>query len=179
MNTLWNLFSMGGYFMYPISICSIIGLWVFLEKFIHFRRATIDVAEFSAGIRNLIKSNRISESITLCRETPGPVAAILYAALLCHGKNRQQIIDAIERTAHFELPRLERNLSVLSTISKIAPLLGLLGTVSGLIKTFQIIQVQSPFIQPSALAQGIWEALLTTAFGLVVAIPAHIAFVKK
>jgi biopolymer transport protein ExbB len=176
MSAFWVLVKNGGLLMIPIGICSLVALWVFLESFWKFRRASIDTAEFVAGIRNLLRNKRFTESIGLCAETPGPVAAVIRSALLCHGQSREKIEDALERTARYELPRLDHNLGVLATIARVAPLLGLLGTVVGMIKTFQVIQVQAPLIQPAQLARGIWESLLTTAFGLVVAIPAHLAF---
>lgn len=175
MTALTALIARGGYLMYPLLICSLIALWAFLERFWHFRRATIDAGEFTAGIRNLVRNKRITESITLCKETPGPVAAVLRTALLCHGQSRAQIEEAIERTARYELPRLEHNLPVLATLARVTPLLGLLGTITGMISTFQVIERQAPYVQPAQLAQGIWEALITTAFGLVIAIPCHIA----
>jgi biopolymer transport protein ExbB len=176
MMALKELLARGGYVMYPIGICSIVALWAFIERFWQFRCASIDAGEFTAGIRNLIRNKRITESVTLCKETPGPVAAVLHSALLCHGQARAAILDAIQRTAQFELPRLEHNLPVLATIARVAPLLGLLGTVTGLIAAFQVIEKQAPFIQPASVAKGIWEALITTAFGLVVAIPCQIAY---
>ena len=176
MTAFWALVQRGGYLMYPIGICSFVALWVFIERFWHFRRASINAAEFTAGIRNLIRNKRITESITLCTETPGPVAAVLRTALLSHGLARTKIEEAIERAARYELPRLEHNVAVLATLARVTPLLGLLGTITGMIQTFYVIQTQAPFIQPAQLARGIWESLLTTAFGLVVAIPCHIAF---
>lgn len=162
--------------MYPIGICSLVAMWVFIERFWSFRRASVNAAEFTAGIRNLVQNKRITEAITLCTETPGPVAAVLRTALLSHGLSKEEIEEAIERAARYELPRLEHNLAVIATLARVAPLLGLLGTVTGMIQTFYIIQTQAPFIQPSQLAKGIWESLLTTAFGLVVAIPCHVAY---
>ncbi len=176
MMALKELLARGGYVMYPIGICSLVALWAFIERFWQFRRASIDAGEFAAGMRNLIRNKRITESITLCKETPGPVAAVLHSALLCHGQARAVILEAIQRTAQFELPRLEHNLPVLATVARVAPLLGLLGTVTGLISAFQVIEKQAPFIQPASVAKGIWEALITTAFGLVVAIPCQIAY---
>ncbi|NLF39853.1 MotA/TolQ/ExbB proton channel family protein [bacterium] len=176
MTALFELINRGGYVVYPIGICSIVALWVFLERFIRFRRATIDTAEFTAGIRNHVRNKRLTESITLCTETPGPVAAVLRSVLISHGQPRQQIEEAVDRSARFELQRLEHNLTVLSTLARVTPLLGLLGTVAGMIKTFQVIQAQAPFVQPASLARGIWEALIATAFGLVVAIPCHVAY---
>jgi len=162
--------------MYPIGICSLVAMWVFIERFWSFRRASVNAAEFTAGIRNLVQNKRITEAITLCTETPGPVAAVLRTALLSHGLSKEEIEEAIERAARYELPRLEHNLAVIATLARVAPLLGLLGTVTGMIQTFYVIQTQAPFIQPAQLAKGIWESLLTTAFGLVVAIPCHVAY---
>jgi len=176
MAAIWDLINRGGFLMIPIGICSLVALWVFFERFFNFWRASIDVAEFTSGIRNLVRSNRITESITLCAETPGPVAAVLHTALISYGQSREKLEEAIERTARYELPRLEHNLAVLSTLARVAPLLGLLGTVTGMIQTFYVIQTQAPFIQPAALARGIWESLLTTACGLIVAIPCHVAY---
>jgi biopolymer transport protein ExbB len=175
MTALKELFVRGGYLMYPIAVCSVVGLWVFIERFWQFRRASIDAAEFTAGIRNLIRNKRVTESITLCSETPGPVAAVLHAALLCYGKSRTAIEEAVDRAARYEMPRLEHNLPLLVTLARVAPLLGLLGTVIGMISTFKVIELQAPFVQPGHFA-GIWQALITTAFGLVVAIPCHVAF---
>jgi len=176
MTAFWALIQRGGYVMYPIGICSLVAMWVFIERFWSFRRASVNAAEFTAGIRNLVQNKRITEAITLCTETPGPVAAVLRTALLSHGLSKEEIEEAIERAARYELPRLEHNLAVIATLARVAPLLGLLGTVTGMIQTFYIIQTQAPFIQPSQLAKGIWESLLTTAFGLVVAIPCHVAY---
>ncbi len=176
MIALKELFARGGYLMYPIAVCSVVGLWVFIERFWQFRRASIDAAEFTAGIRNLIRNKRVTESITLCSETPGPVAAVLHAALLCYGKSRMAIEEAVDRAARYEIPRLEHNLPMLATLARVTPLLGFLGTVAGMISTFKVIELEVPFVQPVHLAAGIWQALITTAFGLVVAIPCHVAF---
>ena len=176
MTAFWALIQRGGYVMYPIGICSLVAMWVFIERFWSFRRASVNAAEFTAGIRNLVQNKRITEAITLCTETPGPVAAVLRTALLSHGLSKEEIEEAIERAARYELPRLEHNLAVIATLARVAPLLGLLGTVTGMIQTFYVIQTQAPFIQPAQLAKGIWESLLTTAFGLVVAIPCHVAY---
>ncbi len=176
MTAFWALIQRGGYVMYPIGICSLVAMWVFIERFWSFRRASVNAAEFTAGIRNLVQNKRITEAITLCTETPGPVAAVLRTALLSHGLPKEEIEEAIERAARYELPRLEHNLAVIATLARVTPLLGLLGTVTGMIQTFYVIQTHTPFIQPAQLAKGIWESLLTTAFGLVVAIPCYVAY---
>jgi biopolymer transport protein ExbB len=119
------------------------------------------------------------EALDLCDRTGGPIAAILKAGILKHDRPRNEIREAIEDASIHEVPRLERNLPVLATLAHVAPLLGLLGTVTGLVKAFQVIEnkatVLNP-INPGDLAGGIWEALLTTVFGLCVAIPTYVAY---
>ncbi len=169
-------FQEGGPLMYLILLCSVIGLAVFLERVFHLHRARIDTDKFMAKIRSLLGEGKIEEATELCEETPGPVAHILKAGLSKHSAPRSEIREAVEDAGVHEVPRLEKNLVVLATIAHIAPLLGLLGTVLGMIKTFMTIEEMEGIVNPSDLAGGIWEALLTTAFGLLVAILAHVAY---
>ncbi len=169
-------FQEGGPLMYLILICSVIGLTVFLERVFHLHRARIDTDKFMTGIRTLLGEGKIKEAIELCDETPGPVAHILKAGLSKHSAPPSKIREAIEDAGVHEVPRLEKNLVVLATIAHISPLLGLLGTVLGMIKAFMTIEEMEGLVNPSDLAGGIWEALLTTAFGLLVAILAYVAY---
>ncbi len=171
-----TLFIKGGPLMILIGLCSVSAVAVFLERLFHFRRAQIDTERFMSGIRNLLKKKSYIEALTICEETPGPVAAVLKAGILKHDRGKEQIKEALENTSHYEIPRLEKNLAVLATVAQISPLLGLLGTVTGMIKAFMKIQEKAGFVNPGDLAQGIWEALITTAAGLVVAIPAFVAY---
>ena len=115
----------------------------------------------------------------MCNLTPGPIAHIIKAGILKHDRSRHEIKEAIDEAAQLEVPRMEKHLPILATIAHIAPLLGLLGTVSGMIKAFQIIQqktlTMTP-VNPGDLAGGIWEALLSTLAGLSVAIPTYVAY---
>lgn len=165
--------------MYPIILCSIIALAVIIERLYHLYRAQIDIAKFMESISNMLKRNRIMDAIDLCEKTPGPIAHISKAGILNHDRSRQEIKEAIEDVEIYELPRLEKNLGALSTIAHIAPLLGLLGTVTGMVRAFQVIQEKAGVSQPVSpgdLAGGIWEALLTTVAGLIVAIPTLVAY---
>jgi len=171
-----NLFTAGGPLMYLILFCSVVALAVFLERLFHLRRAGINTAIFMEKIRALIKEGKLEEARAFCRKTPGPVAHILGAGLGASGRARAGIKEAIKDAGVHEVPRLEKNLVVLATIAHVSPLLGLLGTVLGMIHTFRVIQNLSGLVNPSDLAGGIWEALLTTAFGLFVAILAYIAY---
>ncbi len=127
------------------------------------------------GIQNTLQRGNINESLTLCDETPGPVAQLVKTAVVNRDRHRAELREAVQDVARGEIARLEKNLVVLATIAQVAPLLGFLGTVMGMIGMFQVIQT-SPLPNPGDLAGGIWQALLTTAAGLALAIPTYIAY---
>jgi len=166
----------GGPLMYMILLCSIISVSVFLERLIHFHRASIDTGKFMSGLRNILRKKNYTEAITICDETPGPIAHTLKMGIMCHDKTKDQIKEAMQDASLYEIPRIERKLVILATVAHITPLLGLLGTVSGMINSFKSIVNNPGPVNPSILAQGIWEALITTAAGLVVAIPTYVAY---
>lgn len=170
------IFNQGGPLMYLILAGSVIGLGVFLERLYHLHRARIDTERFMASIRSLVRKGKITEAGELCRQTPGPVAHIVGSGLARYSRSRSEIREAIEDAGVHEVPRLEKNLVVLATLAHVSPLLGLLGTVFGMIRAFMTIEEMQGLVNPSDLAGGIWEALLTTAFGLLVAIGAYVAY---
>jgi biopolymer transport protein ExbB len=157
-------------------LCSIVALAIAIERFFSLRRATIDTREFMDTMRTVLRQNRIQEAIGICDETDGPIARITKAGLLKHKRSKADIREAIEDQGHLEIPRLERYLSALATCANVAPLLGLLGTVSGMIKAFAQIQHKQGQVNPSDLAEGIGNALVTTAAGLTVAIPTLVVY---
>ncbi|MDD5504697.1 MAG: MotA/TolQ/ExbB proton channel family protein [Candidatus Omnitrophica bacterium] len=168
----------GGPLMYPIILCSIIAMAIIIERVYHLYRARIDTRKFMDEISNVLRRNKIIEAIEICDKTPGPIAHILKAGILKHDRPRQEIREAIEEAALYEVPRMEKNLTALSTIAHISPLLGLLGTVVGMVSCFQVIQQKSTSLNPVSpgdLAGGIWQALITTVAGLTVAIPVYVA----
>jgi biopolymer transport protein ExbB len=171
-----ELFQQGGLVMYPILACSIIFVAILIERLFHLHRAQINTGEFIAGIRTIIKKRNMAEAISICEETPGPVAHVIQAGLVKHDRPKAEIKEAIDDAALHEVPRLEKNLVVLATIAHIAPLLGLFGTVLGMIDVFRTIESLRGSVQPGRLAGGIGEALITTAAGLAVAIPVFIAY---
>jgi biopolymer transport protein ExbB len=172
---LTTLVSKGGLLMWLILLNGLVALWVFLEKFFHFHRAHINANDFVNGIRNSLKRGNVIESIALCDETPGPVAQVVKVGIVNKDRNREELREAMQDSARIEVARLERRLVVLATIAQISPLIGFLGTVIGMIQMFKVVQgVQFP--SPGELAGGVWEALLTTAGGLVVAILAYVAY---
>ncbi len=169
----------GGPVMWVIFLCSVIALAVVIERFFQLRRSGIDTKKFMNDISNLLKRNKIIEAINICNQTPGPFPQVMKAGILKHDRSRPEMREAIEDAALGEIPELERNLSILATIAHITPLLGLLGTVLGMLKCFQIIEQKSTAlvpVNPKDLAGGVWEALLATVFGLCVAIPTYVAY---
>jgi len=173
---MFDVISKGGPVMILILMGSVLFIAIFVERLYHYHSAQIDTNEFIAGIRNIMKKGNVAEAISICEETPGPVAHIIKAALLKHDRSREEISKTIEDAAMLEVPRLEKNLVVLATIAHISPLLGLFGTVVGMIQVFMKIQEMRGIINTEALAGGIWVALITTAAGLAVAIPAFVAY---
>jgi biopolymer transport protein ExbB len=127
-------------------------------------------------IRTALRQNRIQEAVQICDETNAPIARIIKAGILRFNRTKEEIREAIEDAGHLELPRLERYMNALATCAQIAPLLGLLGTVQGMIICFATIQNKQGQVNPSDLAQGIANALLTTFAGLMVAIPTLVVY---
>jgi biopolymer transport protein ExbB len=176
---MWDFMQKGGPVMWPILLCSVVAFAIVIERLIRLRQEQIDTKYFMEQISKSLKRNKVMEALDLCDRTGGPIAAILKAGILKHDRPRNEVREAVEDASIHEVPRLERNLPVLATVAHIAPLLGLLGTVTGLVKAFQVIEnkatVLNP-VNPGDLAGGIWEALLTTVFGLCVAIPTYVAY---
>jgi biopolymer transport protein ExbB len=177
--SLWRLFLAGGPVMWPILLCSVFALAIILEKFWHLHKISIDTQDFLSKILDRMKHHDTKEALQICDNAKSPIANILKAGILKYDRPRPQIIEAIEDASLYEIPRIEKNLTALATIAHICPLLGLLGTVTGMVRCFQAIQAKATSfypISPSDLAGGIWEALLTTIAGLLVAIPAFVAY---
>ncbi len=166
----------GGVLMWPILACSIVALAITIERFWSLRRASIDTRDFMDTMRTVLRQNRFQDAIDVCDETGGPVARIMKAGLLKHNRSKEDIREAIQDAGHLEIPRLERYLSALATVANIAPLLGLLGTVTGMINAFAQIQHKEGLVNPADLAGGINSALVTTAAGLSIAIPTLVAY---
>ncbi|MFH1406706.1 MAG: MotA/TolQ/ExbB proton channel family protein [Candidatus Omnitrophota bacterium] len=169
----------GGPIMIPIVLCSVTALAIVIERFYQLRSAKIDTSDFMEKISTTVKRNKIMEALDICDKTPGPIAHIVKAGILKHDRSRAEIKEAIEDAGVHEVPPLEKRMGMLATIAHISPLLGLLGTVTGMVRCFQIIQAKSTSLHPVSpgdLAGGIWEALITTVAGLVVAIPTIVAY---
>jgi biopolymer transport protein ExbB len=166
----------GGPVLWIILFASAVAVIVFIERFLHCHRAQINSTEFLNGVRNVLKRDNIVEALSICDATPGPVARLVKTAILNRDHGRERVRESLEEAGLAEVPRLEEKWNLLATIAQLAPLLGLLGTVLGFIKTFMLMQREGLYTHFIMLSDGIWQALICAAAGLAVAIPAHAAY---
>lgn len=173
--TLWGLFQKGGFAMWPLLLCSIMALAIIAERFCFHSKIRIDEAAFRKELKQLLMTKKRNEAIALCQQSQHPVPKIAeqYLLNLLFDAQRTSILKC---EGSLLLEGVEKNLKGLATIAHITPLLGLLGTVTGLVSAFHQIEILGGQVQAGNLAGGIWEALITTVFGLVVAIPAMVFF---
>ena len=172
----WGYMQDGGPVMWPLLVFSIVALAFIVERFIALRRARINVNEFLAKIRKaLIVNHSVRDAVKICEQYQGPVASIMKAGLLKYGQPTDEVEKTIENAAIYEMGRLERGLVVLATTANVAPLLGFLGTVTGMIKSFKALAAAG-LSNPGLVAAGISEALITTAAGLMIAIPVQLCY---
>ncbi len=162
--------------LWLILLASAVAIVVFIERFLHFHRAQINSTEFLNGVRNVLKRDNVVEALSICDATPGPVARLVKTAILNRDHGRERVREALEEAGLAEVPRLEEKLNMLATIAQLAPLLGLLGTVLGFIRTFSDMQKEGLNAHVGQLSSGIWQAMVCAAAGLAVAIPAHAGY---
>ena len=166
----------GGPILWLLFVLSIIGTAVFIERLWFYRRCQMPVAEFLAGIINLLRRRQFDEALERCDDGYGPVVNVVRASIVKRHYPSDQLREIVKETAQLEVPRLEDHLTLLSSVAIVAPLLGLLGTVMGLIEVFGQMNQSSGIMPLSDLSNGVWSALITTAAGIAVAIPATLGY---
>jgi biopolymer transport protein ExbB len=166
----------GGPMLYVILFASATAITVFIERALYCHRAQINSTEFLNGVRTVLKRDNVVEALSICDATPGPVARLVKTAILNRDRGRDRVREALEETGLAEVPRLEEKLNLLATIAQLSPLLGLLGTVLGLLKIFPLLVKYGLNANIADLSDGVYEALICTAAGLAVSIPAHAAY---
>ena len=171
-----ELFGQGGAVLWIIFGCGIAAFVVFIERSLHLHRARIRFEDFLKGIFNILRRSNVDEALAICDETPGPVAYIIRIAILHREADREEMRTAIKDAGTAEISRLERRLVLIATVGQIAPLLGLLGTVIGLVDCLLSLQIAAPLVQSADIFGGVMKALLTTGAGLMVAIPCYAGF---
>ena len=164
-----DLFNDGGWAMWPIAFLLVFGVAIALERLYTLSQAAIDAAGFFEQLEHTMRSGGVKQAAQLCSETRGPVASVLHTGLLRMHRGVDNVEKAIENAGAGQMAFLERGMVWLSTVANLAPMVGFLGTVSGMIGAFQAIKVAGD-VEPSLVAGGISEALITTAAGLVVGI---------
>ncbi len=177
---VFDLFLQGGPLMWAILLASVIGVAVFFERLWSLQTSRVLPRAFVDRIRGLVRKKKTSEALLLCEENASSIAIITAAALRAAeaGRAREAVKVAVEEVGTREVSHMNRNVEIVGTIASVSPLLGLLGTVVGMIQVFRdfVSAYQEGTVGPDAFAQGIWQALITTAFGLTVAIPMLVAY---
>ena len=169
-----NFISQGGPVMYPLLFISLLGFVLFIERSLFLHKGQIGTQDFLSGIKNLVRKKRLVEALTLCEDTPGPMARIMKSALLNYGKSRETIRSAIQSAAIVEIPTLERRIGTIAALARVAPLLGFLGT---LIAALQALYLLDSFNGDSGvLSRLLAEALITSASGLAISVMAMLAY---
>lgn len=164
-----QLFTDGGWAMWPLAFLLILGVAISFERLVTLSRAAIDAKGFFEQLEEALRSGGAEKAAQLCADTRGPVATVIHAGLLRLNRGIDNVEKAIENAGSVEMAFLERGMIWLSTVANLAPMVGFLGTVSGMIGAFQAIKVAGD-VEPSLVAGGISEALITTASGLIVGI---------
>jgi len=168
--------SHGGPMIWLIVACSALAIVVFIERLLHYHREHINSMEFLNGVRNVLRRDNVVEALSICDATPGPVARLVKVAILSRDRGRDGVREALEEAGLVEVPPLEEKLSILATVAQITPLMGLLGTVLGFVKVFSVLQAQGSLAHMETMSRGVWQALISTAAGLAVAIPCYAGY---
>ena len=171
----FKLMNDGGPVMWVSLVCAVLALFLFLITVFQFHRDEISVRELMRGLFNVLRRNGVVEALTLCDNTPGPVAWLLSAGILAHQRGDRDIRSAIDAAAMDELPKIERHIALVGTLSYVMMLLGLLGTVLGMLEAFEAIQA-SEYFSAGDIGVPLAKALISTAACRTVAIPCHLGY---
>lgn len=173
---IWDLTLKGGVIMIPIALMSVIAIYIFVERFMTIQKAGKDDPNFMNNIRDFIHDGRLDSAKALCKNNETPLARMIEKGLTRLGKPLNDINAAIENVGKLEITRLEKNIVALATIAGAAPMLGFLGTVTGMVNAFYNMAKAGNNIDIQLLSSGIYEAMVTTVGGLVVGITAYICY---
>ena len=167
-----ELLQKGGIIMGFIILLSLIAAVIIIERLIYFRRIRVDEETLINRLKTTLQKGYHDEALSICESNPAPITNLMRVGIEYRKFPKREIREAILDAANLEIPKLERYLSALGTIAHITPLLGLLGTVTGNIRAFGVLGSFGSVGDPALLAKGISEALLTTAAGIIVSLPA-------
>jgi len=170
----WNLLQGGGPLTWPLLGLGILSLAFFIERILYLHKIQINVEEFMEGIKNNLRQSRLVEALTLCEnEGNKPVSNLIKTALLNHDKDEKRLRGTIQTVAHLEIPLLEKRLMALGVVVKVAPILGLLGTLLASAEAFHRLQEAGFYANSASFAGDLTHAVVSTVIGLVIAIISH------
>lgn len=174
--SLWSLMLKGGWFMLPLAIFSVVAIYIFVERFLAINRATKEDTNFMNNIKDFIHDGRLDSALSLCKNNSSPISRMIEKGLKRIGKPLSDVSTAIENVGKLEVNKLEKNIAALATVAGAAPMIGFLGTVSGMINAFYNMSKAGNNIDVALLSGGIYEAMVTTLAGLVVGIMGYICY---
>jgi biopolymer transport protein ExbB len=174
--SFFHLLVQGGWLMIPIAICSIVAVYVIVERWLSLNNSQMKIEDFLNRVKQMLEDGDRQRALTYCDSVDKPLARILKAGIRRLGRPIEIIEDALKNAGKKEIFSLEKRMNWLATIAGVAPLLGFTGTVVGMIRAFMAIQALQGNVNPSVLAGGIYEALMTTVFGLIVGIIAFVFY---
>ena len=175
-SSLLDILVLGGWVMIPLVLLSVLTIYLLVERLITIRQAASDPETITDRVREYVRNGNVDSAIQYCEDKDVPITRILKQGLERLGRPISEIQDAVQAAGKHETFDLEKRTNLLASIAGIAPMLGFFGTVVGMIKAFQQIQDLQGNVNPSVLAGGIWEALITTATGLLVGILALFSY---
>lgn len=173
---LWELFNMGGWLMWVLLLLGGLTIFIFVERFVAIRKASGLDMNFMNRIRDYISDGKIESAIDLCKKTDKPVARMVEKGIERLGRPMNDVQTAIENVANLEVSKLENGLPFLATIAGGAPMIGFLGTVVGMVRTFMDMAAAGGTVDMAMLSGGMYIAMVTTVGGLVVGIPAYFGY---
>ncbi|PID94821.1 MAG: biopolymer transporter ExbB [Bacteroidetes bacterium] len=172
----WDLVQKGGWIMAILGLMSVIAIYIFIERFLMIQRATKEDKNFMNNIRDYMHNDRLESAITLCKSTNTPIARMIQKGLARIGKPLPDINAAIENVGNLEVARLEKNVATLATVASVAPMVGFLGTVLGMVRAFYDMSMAGNNIDVGLLSTGIYQAMITTVGGLIVGIIGYVLY---
>jgi biopolymer transport protein ExbB len=174
--SIWDLALKGGPIMIPIALLSILGIYIFIERYIMIGRASKEDSNFMNNIRDFMHNGRLDSALSLCHNNSTPIARMIEKGLQRLGRPLGDINAAIENVGSLEVAKLEKNISLLATVAGAAPMLGFLGTVTGMVKAFYDMSMAGNNLDIQLLSSGIYQAMVTTVAGLIVGIIAYFCY---
>jgi biopolymer transport protein ExbB len=171
-----GLIEQGGPLVWVLLGLAFVGTVCAVERLFFFHRARINVGDLLVGLSHHVRRRAFAEALHEAARAPGPVARVAHAALLRYYLNRSDLRDVVQEAGQLEVPRIEKNIRAILGVALLAPLVGMLGTLVGMLETFQRVSEQGGFTGPAELSAGVFSALITSVIGLTIAVPFYLFY---